>query len=87
MELILDGNNIIDKVTLYTSLKSQIKISEFRGNNLDALHDILTSIEEPILVVVKNKNKLENHLGNYLEKLLTFFEQLSSQDILVKIEH
>jgi len=85
MEILLDGNKIIDKNSLFISLKEQINSEEFHGNNLDALWDVLSCNNNNLVVTITNKDKLEANLGEYLTILLDLFNELISPDREVTI--
>lgn len=61
----IDGEYIETKAEFYSSLRQQFEPDFTMGFNLDAFHDVLTSIGTPTLIVLKNKPQLEDHLGNY----------------------
>lgn len=83
MEILLDGNVIVNKETLFTSLKNQINTDDLLGNNLDALWDVLSYGIDILEVTIKNKNALENNLGDYFDKLLNLFEELNQTTVNV----
>lgn len=78
MEIIIDGNKITDKETLFQDLKSQIKSSEFYGRNLDALWDVLLSVDEELSITVINYSALEKNLGEYAKSLVEVFRDLTA---------
>lgn len=85
MEIILDGNEILDKDSLFKTLKKQINSEDFIGNNLDALWDALLYCNNPIKVTIINKEKLNNTLGEYYAKLCAVFNDLTANNIDVEI--
>ncbi|MDD4000229.1 MAG: GNAT family N-acetyltransferase [Bacilli bacterium] len=78
MEIILNGKQINDKETLFSSLKSQINSSDFYGNNLDALWDVLSSFDAEMKISIINYDDLKNNLGSYAEELFELFEDLKA---------
>lgn len=76
MELVLDGKLITNKQDLFISLKIQINSSEFYGNNLDALWDVLSSIKETINIKMLNFQDLRANLGAYTDSLIQLFVDL-----------
>jgi ribonuclease inhibitor len=73
MDIKIDGSKIRNKQELFAELKKQMKHFEFFGNNLDALYDVLTSINEEITVDIHNEAVLIEHLGQYYQSLLQVF--------------
>lgn len=87
MEILLDGQMILNKDILFKTLKEQINSDEFYGDNLDALWDVLTYGIDNITVTIKNQKKLEKNLGNYLYKLLDLFKSLNDNNVKVVIKN
>lgn len=74
MKITLDGNTIKNRTILFEELRKQLNSNEFHANNLDALNDVLSYINEDIFVSLINKEQLIENLGEYgniLIKLLT----------------
>ncbi|MCK9471372.1 MAG: barstar family protein [Bacilli bacterium] len=87
MEIIIDGNLITNKQELFSNLKLQINSDEFYGNNLDALWDVLSSINEELIVEIKNLITLKLNLGEYTDSLVQLFMDLKEEksDCIIKI--
>ena len=85
MEILLDGEVIVNKEILFKTLKEQINNTDFQGNNLDALWDALTYGNDKFIVTIKNKEELEKNLGDYLHRLLELFNDLDKTSVDVKI--
>lgn len=52
MRAVLDGAKIFSAEQLHQELKCRLPLPEWYGNNLDALYDCLTTMEETELVLV-----------------------------------
>ncbi len=52
MRAVLDGAKILSSEQLHQELKRQLSLPEWYGNNLDALYDCLTTMEEMELILV-----------------------------------
>ena len=48
----IDCAEIPDKAALHQALAQELRFSEYYGNNLDALYDCLTDIQEDITVTL-----------------------------------
>ncbi len=59
----LDGTRILSNADLHAAFTAVLKPDETYGNNLDALHDILTDRIEPLGIVIVNEAPLRAHLG------------------------
>lgn len=75
MDIIIDGNKIISRESLFNNLKEEINNREFIGNNLDALWDILTTINVSSIKIINNNN-LKKSLGDYYYNLLNLINDL-----------
>ena len=64
----LDGNVILNKNDLHKSLKEQLNLPNYYGNNLDALDEILEDYNVTINIV--NSYLLETHLDSYYHQFL-----------------
>lgn len=89
MEIILDGQTIDSRETLHQRLTELLQLPAWYGKNLDALHDCLTDLREPITLRVIHAHALRESLGGYAsgfshvlvdserenEKLTVFWEE------------
>ena len=80
MELKIDGNLIKSQDALYAAIKEQISLPNHFGNNLDALWDALTEINSGITIIINNKVKLKENLGEYGDKLIKLFHDLINEN-------
>jgi len=69
MKFTLDGAAVDSRETLHTLLAAGLGLPVWYGKNLDALHDCLTDIREPVELTVINGNRLKDTLGPYAERL------------------
>ncbi len=68
-EIIVDGSLISTKEEFFETLKRQLGEDILIGNNLDALHDALTSISHSVDITVLMRPMLEHNLGSYWDKI------------------
>ena len=64
----IDGRKIRSKADLHQTLKDQLELPEYYGANLDALWDMLTTIE--VSAVLAEKDAMLEHLRDYGQDLL-----------------
>ena len=58
-EIILNTSNFKNEFDIHRYLKEQLNFPEYYGNNLDALYDALTDINEKITIQLKTENSSE----------------------------
>lgn len=61
----IDCSVIDSRESLHRTFSEALSLPEFYGNNLDALHDCLTSICEDTTLEIQNWAAAEAALGNY----------------------
>lgn len=59
----LDGARILSNADLHAAFAAVLSPEDGYGNNLDALHDVLTDRIEPLGIVIVNEASLREHLG------------------------
>ena len=69
MEIILDGRTIDSRETLHQRLFELLHLPAWYGRNLDALHDCLTELREPVALRVIHAHALRESLGGYTSNL------------------
>ena len=76
LKCIVDGKRIRNKRALHLLLKKDLKLSDYYGNNLDALWDeISSSIREREIIVKNQEDSIEN-LGEYGKRFMTVLYDL-----------
>ncbi len=68
-EIIIDCKDINSRYQLHERLAEKLGFPEWYGNNLDALHDCLTDINEETEITFENYKILEENLGKYASLL------------------
>lgn len=85
MDLLLDGKLITDKQKLFEILKQQINSTEFYGDNLDALWDVLSYMDKKINIEITNYENLEKNLKEYAVSLIELFKELKNTNKLIDL--
>lgn len=68
--IIIDSKQIMEKETAHPYLKNKMNLTDYYGNNLDALYDVLTSIgKKTEFVVLVNKEKNSSYGTKVLQTL------------------
>ena len=69
MRFVLDGGSVGSREVLHRTLAAGLRLPDWYGGNLDALHDCLTDITEPTELVIRGGAALETALGDYSKTL------------------
>ncbi len=67
----LNARRMTTKENAHAHIKERLRLPEWYGNNLDALHDCLGEIGKPTRITVRFAPLLEQTLGEYGTKLLS----------------
>ncbi|MBO4494758.1 MAG: barstar family protein [Clostridiales bacterium] len=76
---VLDGKDMISKEEAYRVIKTTMQFPEWFGANLDALADCLGELPKETSIVFVNTAILLENLGEYAEKILDCFRDLSEE--------
>ena len=86
MNVLLDGNAILNREMLHYTLASGLCLPSWYGRNLDALYDCLTDVQEETVVVLRDRGVLEEHLGGYGRRLLRLLEDVSQENPHIRLD-
>ena len=77
---ILNGKRMRYNKSAHDYLKRKLHFPDYYGNNLDALWDLLTTISEPIEIILLNSETLYENLGDYGRELVKVFEDAMDEN-------
>ena len=86
MNVLLDGNAILNREMLHDTLASGLCLPSWYGRNLDALYDCLTDVQEETVVILRDQAALEEHLGGYGRRLLRLLEDVSQENPHIRLD-
>ena len=86
MNVLLDGNAILNREMLHDTLASGLCLPSWYGRNLDALYDCLTDVREETVVILRDRTALEEHLGGYGCSFLRLLEEVSRENPHIRLE-
>ena len=78
----LEGARIRSNAELHAAFAGTLELPEDYGNNLDALHDVLTERTDPLGVVIVNEALLREHLGRRANGFFRLLRDLQADDIV-----
>lgn len=79
-QITLDGNILSDAAKVHDYLKEMLEFPEYYGNNLDALHDCLTDLENVEITIV-----LPEEDGAIFQKVLRVFKAADRENEAISI--
>ncbi|MBN6774824.1 barstar family protein [Pseudomonas granadensis] len=83
----LDGLSILNEQDFHKRIASAFSVSQYYGNNLNALWDLLsTNVERPINIEWRNSRDSKQNLGETYEKIIAIFERTKNQDISLGLD-
>ncbi len=77
--IILDGRFMYNRNATHKYIEKRLYFPEYYGENLDALHDLLTESDIPTRIQIINTKLILKNLKEYGEKLLEVF-RISSME-------
>ena len=81
----VDASAFTDIKSTHAALRGAIGSDEYIGSNLDALHDVLSSIGRRTRITVTNYRAAEESLGEYAEKLALVLAVSASQNPVLTV--
>lgn len=84
---ILYGSSITSKEQLHELLAERLAFPSYYGHNLDALHDCLSELSQPIQLIICEKDALCANLGDYGSKFLLVLQDSADENELLQIEY
>lgn len=70
---IIDGSLFNSKAEAHEQMQKVFSDYEYYGKNLDALHDVLTSVRCDSVIVINNFEKAKELLGAYMTVMKNVF--------------
>lgn len=84
--VILDALEMTDKHAAHEYIQCQLDFPEYYGHNLDALWDLLTTISDPLHIILINAETLHANLGGYADLMLAVFSEAAAHNSALKFE-
>ena len=75
----IDGARISSRKALFDTIYAAVGAQGEPGHNLDALHDVLTSLDG-VSLRIENGDALRSALGDYYDRLTAMLSSLRSED-------
>ncbi|MCM1179566.1 MAG: barstar family protein [Clostridium sp.] len=79
MKIVLDFEGIKSREELHQYLKDALRLPDYYGNNLDALHDCMGEKKETFCISIYHFAELEKELGEYARRLIQVLTDMESK--------
>ena len=76
----LDGEKILSNADLHRAFAVALDFPEYYGKNLDALHDCLSEMPDPVCVIAVNVDLLKEHMGRRWKSFLRLMNDLTKDE-------
>lgn len=86
MNVILDGELILNRERLHDALAEGLCLPDWYGRNLDALHDCLTDLKAETVIILHHQAAFERNLGHYGARFLRLLEDVSRENPCLVLE-
>lgn len=82
IEILIDGDLVDSKKELHKIIREKFGFPSYYGNNLDALNDFLSVINQETILTIYNFQNIRKTLGRYADKLLDVLEYTAGENQL-----
>ncbi|MBQ1631937.1 MAG: barstar family protein [Clostridia bacterium] len=76
--IIMDGRRMTSVEQTHAYLAKTLRLPDYYGKNLDALHDCLTDFSRDVWIVLINGDIMDEALGDYAKKLRRVFTDVGN---------
>ena len=86
MTITLDGRDMTSIEETHKLLKHALLLSDYYGENLDALWDELSTKSRPMSIKITHTDDMDRTLGAYSEKLKELFREIGMYNKGISVE-
>ena len=76
--IIIDGRRMTSIGETHEYLAKTLRLPDYYGKNLDALHDCLTDLTRSVWIILINGDFMDEQLGDYAKKLRRVFSDVGN---------
>ena len=84
-KITINGKRLKERDALHDYIAKKLSFPEHYGKNLDALYDCLSEINTPLNIIIKNKDILEEELGQYAVNLTLMLTDIQNANPNIKV--
>ena len=85
MRFVLDGSSVGSREVLHRTLAAGLRLPDWYGGNLDALHDCLTSLPAPVELEIHGSDSLARALGCYTARLRRVLRDSAAENPMLTV--
>ncbi len=85
-KIIIDGRLFKTKKRAHEYIAEKLSFPSFYGENVEALHDMLSSYGKPTLIRIRYPASITANLEKYGETLLRVFDEAEKENRIIKVE-
>ena len=85
-ELILDGSAVTSLAEVHRTLAADLSFPDWYGGTLDALHDCLSELNEPVCITVLHTEKMAETLGPAFSRLCRVLSDSAEENPYLTIQ-
>ncbi len=82
----IDASLFTSKEEVHNVLKKVFEGSEYYGSNLDALHDVLTSVCRDVKISLRGLEDSRQFIGEYADGIRQVFEDSAAENKHIKLK-
>lgn len=84
MKIVIDGRTIDSRESLHSYIAETLEFPEWYGNNLDALYDCLSDINEETEIELINRDEFDSTFGKYARAFERVMRDVSMENENIK---
>ncbi len=81
----LNGARMKSKVGAHIYISKKLKFPSYYGKNLDALNDILSTVDKPLTIIIKNTKTMYVNLREYGQAIMGVFNEAQHSNANLEI--
>ncbi len=82
----LNGAKMVDKAITHAYLKEKLALSDYYGQNLDALWDCLSTDFSQKKIIINHPEIITKNLGSYGRLVIRLFQEVAYENKCVQVD-
>jgi RNAse (barnase) inhibitor barstar len=87
-EIVLQGQSMSTPEDFYAQFFEKVQglMPDYGGRNLDALHDDLRELQQPLTIIWRNSDEARLRLGDWFDKSVETLSEGGGHPVFVRLE-